>query len=650
MRPGAGEALDLAQKFGRMGLFVRDPETGEGHWDAHAFRILGLEPAPATPPWARLLAEIVHPEDRAALTAHHESVRRLGDGQPGSFRYRIVWPDGAVRHIHSIYEVRRGADGRQRMVGMLIDDTEVVERIDRERRAAEYLDRALELAGISVWRIDLASSRIHFNRVGFHVMGMDFDADGIPLDEMRSTIHPADRDAVVQAAQQALDHGGVVDVTARYRNVDGSWRTLLTRRVADRDADGRAQALAGISLDVTRQAAERERAEAALREKLLAERASREKSAFLARMSHELRTPLNAVLGFARLLDEDGAEPPSARQRERLRRIRDAGERLLAMIDTLLEVSGGDEGREEGVRIEPVAVDELLRDEVKRLRARADEPSPSIEMVVPSGSLPRAAADRGTLARAFRHLLALAAGSAGAAGTVRITLDAWPRAMRIAFDAVVATPPGVQVALFDTPGPAAAATTGDAAAIVAEVARGLLAALGGDLVVPLDAGAGVCASWVAELPLADTGAAAATDAPSARHAARSPLRVLCIEDNPVNTLLVRELLADRRDLRLTCAADGASGIAAALSECPDVVLLDLQLPDIDGHEVLRRLRARQALDGCTVIALSANAMPADVEAALAAGFDDYWTKPIDFPRFVSGIDRLVAAKHARPAD
>ena len=119
------------------------------------------------------------------------------------------------------------------------------------------------------------------------------------------------------------------------------------------------------------------------------------------------------------------------------------------------------------------------------------------------------------------------------------------------------------------------------------------------------------------------------------------LHVLCVEDNPVNLQLVRELLALRPAVRLRTAEDGASGLAAAQAEPPDLLLLDVQLPDINGLDVMRRLRAQPALDRCRIVALSADAMPEHIAAALAAGFDDYWTKPIQFDHFLAGIDELA---------
>ena len=129
-----------------------------------------------------------------------------------------------------------------------------------------------------------------------------------------------------------------------------------------------------------------------------------------------------------------------------------------------------------------------------------------------------------------------------------------------------------------------------------------------------------------------------------RPRAAGGLNVLCVEDNPVNLQLVRELLALRPGVRLRTAVDGQSGIAAALAEPPDLVLLDLQLPDIDGIDVMRRLRADASTAACRIFALSADAMPDRIESALAAGFDGYWTKPIQFDRFLAGIDALAAGR------
>jgi CheY-like chemotaxis protein len=122
--------------------------------------------------------------------------------------------------------------------------------------------------------------------------------------------------------------------------------------------------------------------------------------------------------------------------------------------------------------------------------------------------------------------------------------------------------------------------------------------------------------------------------------------VLYIEDNPVNMMLVEQLLARWPRVLLVQAADGAAGITAASRSKPDVVLLDMQLPDMDGVAVLKRLRAADGTRDLPVVALSASAMAPDVQAALEAGADDYWTKPLDFAHFEREMRRLLRAATA----
>jgi CheY-like chemotaxis protein len=134
----------------------------------------------------------------------------------------------------------------------------------------------------------------------------------------------------------------------------------------------------------------------------------------------------------------------------------------------------------------------------------------------------------------------------------------------------------------------------------------------------------------------------AQPSPGAPTPIRGPHRhqILYIEDNPVNAMIIGELISRRDDLTLHVADDGASGVAQAVQRRPDLVLLDMQLPDMDGFEVLRRLRADATTAGIPCIALSANAMPEDIQRALRAGMSDYWTKPLDFKAFFVALDAL----------
>ncbi len=184
------------------------------------------------------------------------------------------------------------------------------------------------------------------------------------------------------------------------------------------------------------------------------------------------------------------------------------------------------------------------------------------------------------------------------------------------------------------------------------IAQQLVAGMGGELSVDSQLGEGsrfavrLLAAGV-QPPAAAPVAAAAPNDSSEPMAAAVPsgfaptLRVLYIEDNPVNEMLVREMLSLRPGIVLDSAPDGGSGIQQALTSTPDLVLLDLQLPDMGGIEVMKRLRPEPSLSNCRFVALSANAMPEDVSQALAAGFNEYWTKPLNLQQFLADMDALA---------
>jgi CheY-like chemotaxis protein len=141
------------------------------------------------------------------------------------------------------------------------------------------------------------------------------------------------------------------------------------------------------------------------------------------------------------------------------------------------------------------------------------------------------------------------------------------------------------------------------------------------------------------------------DAAAAGPLAVPTRRLLYVEDNEVNVLIVSELVRRRGDIEFISVPDGATGVARAAELLPALVLVDMQLPDIDGLEVLARLRADPRTAGLRLIALSANAIPADIQRALAAGFDAYWTKPLDFATFNAAIDQVFGTPmtHATPS-
>jgi len=500
------------------------------------------------------------------------------------------------------------------------------------RHELERARLALEAADIGVWERDAEGRMVYWNEAMYRMRGFD-PADGRTFDEIAAACMSPDEHARRnRMVRERLHQGGTYSTELRVRRPDGSWRWLASQGRALYDAQGRATGMVGVNLDIT----ERKEAELLQREKERVEQASRDKSAFMARVSHELRTPLNAVLGFARLLEDERDEPLTPRQRERLRRIADAGLRLLELVDELLELARAETGATPAAdpAREAVALAALV-DEVMQVAAplaRAQRVA-LVRTEFDAGAL--ALADPARLARALTLVLQHALRRSPAGAQVRL------QAARVAADParvfVLVADEGPRLSaeqhlwLFESFAPEdRAAQADDEGALRLSLARGLVLALDGSLEAVARAGGGI--DYRIELPAAQPAAPAA------------PLRVLYVEDDPVNRLLVAELLALRPGVQLMLAEDGAAGLALAGAERPDLLLLDMQLPDMHGSELVRALRALPQCAAGTFVALSADALPEHVQAALAAGFDAYWTKPIDFERFLAEIDRLAARR------
>jgi signal transduction histidine kinase/ActR/RegA family two-component response regulator len=441
-----------------------------------------------------------------------------------------------------------------------------------------------------------------------------------------------------QGIQRHLEDSEPYAYEFEVRWPDGSRRWLASTGSAVRDDNGRAARMVGLNWDVT----QRRRAEAALRDMEAAERASRAKSEFLARMSHELRTPLNAMLGFAQLLQHDLGDRLDGVQQERLSRIGSAGTHLLSLIDEVLDLSAVEAGSLPVV-LQPIGLDEAIDEVQPWLASMAVQCQVSLR-AVPSGAWVQADARR--LRQVLANLISNAIKYNRPGGRVDLSLSrlvvegspGWELTVR---DTGRGLSPQQQAHLYEPFNRLGAEREGiEGRGIGLMTVHHLVHVMGGRLQVQSRVGEG--SEFRVWLPVALRAASATAHADAGEAAAAHPgaLSVLYVEDNAVNVLVVRELVGLRPNVTLHVAADGVGGLEAALCHRPDLVLMDMQLPDMDGHELLRRLRARQLRS--RIIALSANAMPDAVCKARAAGFDDYWTKPIDIAQFLAGLDRLAA--------
>jgi CheY-like chemotaxis protein len=398
--------------------------------------------------------------------------------------------------------------------------------------------------------------------------------------------------------------------------------------------------------------------ELARQQAAVAERASQAKSQFLSRMSHELRTPLNAVLGFSQLLQMQAQAAGDVDQAGKLGHIHAAGSHLLQLIDGVLDLSSMESGE---LPLTCVAVDvaALVRQAMPLVTPLAQQHGVRLRSDTLVGM---ALADATRLMQVLVNLLSNAIKYGHAGGEVIVEVQAEDAVVVITVkDNGRGMGPEQLNHLFEPFNRLGAERSGiEGTGIGLTIVKALVEGMGGAIEVRSRLGSGT--SVRVSLPNASTrpmNLAPASPTPSVQVSAspRADLqttpaprtgRLLYIEDNSVNVTLVEALVHTLPGLTIASEPNGAAGVSRARSWRPDLVLVDMQLPDFDGFEVLRRMRSEQETSGIPCIALSANAMPEDVERALAAGFADYWTKPIDFKHFLRAIEERFPAGAAVP--
>jgi len=376
-----------------------------------------------------------------------------------------------------------------------------------------------------------------------------------------------------------------------------------------------------------------------------AERANRAKSQFLSQMSHELRTPLNAILGFGQLLGSDPEHVLAARQQGYVREILHGGRHLLDLINDVLDLGSIEAGRLV-VDAATVNLRELALECLALVRPLADTHGVHIEP--PDAALLHiaVAADRMRLKQVLLNLLANAIKYNRPGGDVGLVCAPQDGVVRLGVrDTGHGLAPSQIERLFQPFERLGAARSGiEGTGIGLALSRRLAEAMGGTIEVTSEVGRG-STFWVC-LPLAQPRANTGHEPltlPGALASAPGALGddVLYIEDNPVNVMLMQAMLARLPGLRLHSATTPAEGLKLARSELPALILLDIQLPGMDGYEVLRRLHARDETRHIPVIAVTANAMGSEVDAATTAGFAAYLTKPLDLDTLLATVQRTL---------
>jgi PAS domain S-box-containing protein len=528
---------------------------------------------------------------------------------------------------------------------------EVAQRTVQLTRESQERREAQEAAARALQELRNVYDTVTAGLVQVSPQGVILDANpafceilGYGRDEIRGRgieqISVLPRDPLRQQVDEMVQRGSVTSVRGEkaYRHKDGHEVPVSVHVRAVRDADGRALYTVGVVQDLTDAARRRE-----------AEAANRAKSQFVARMSHELRTPLNAILGFAQLLDAQSGERLPPAQRDWLRRLSQAGWHLLDMINDVLDLS-----RIESDALELAHGQVDLHESVISSVAMVESTAVRRGVTLVSELEPDARFALGDAVRVRQVLLNLLSNAVkynreggrvvvhcrrGRAGTLEVEVSDTGLGLDDEQLALLFEP-------FNRLGRERSGVEGTGIGLT--IARRLAELMGGRLEVHTAPGEG--SSFTLVLPAG----AADEAAPSTLHAALvsggvyPARRVLCVEDNDTNVEILRAMLALRPQIEVLVANNGAQGLALARTQGPDLLLLDLDLPDMDGIEVLRRLRADLATASLPVVVVSAHAQAELMNAALEAGANDYVAKPLEVRALLHAVDRQLGAVALTP--
>jgi CheY-like chemotaxis protein/two-component sensor histidine kinase len=380
----------------------------------------------------------------------------------------------------------------------------------------------------------------------------------------------------------------------------------------------------------------------------VAEKASRAKSAFLSNMSHELRTPLNAILGFAQLM-ESSVPPQTDTQQARLHKITEAGWYLLKLINEILDLATIESGKLT-LALEAVPLAEAVRKCCAMIEAQAQQRGIRINFL-PFDESWFVNADRLRLKQILLNLLSNALKYNSEQGAITVKCTSTAERIRISVTDSGAGLSAEKMAQLFQPfnriGQENCGEEGTGIGLV--LSKRLVELMGG--VIGAESTVGVGSEFWIELPQGVAPQPAKPAAPAALALQNigntGQHTLLCVEDDPASLLLIEQIVREAPHLRLLSAGAGNAGIALARTHLPDVILMDVNLPDISGIEALQTLRKDAATAHIPVIALTASATCDDVARGLDAEFFEYLTKPIKIDELMSTLDDALLFSEMR---
>ncbi|MBX2809525.1 MAG: PAS domain-containing protein [Cellvibrionaceae bacterium] len=624
--------------------------------------------------------DYVHPDDYGYVDKVIMDHLRLGT--PINMVYRTKTVDGAYCWTQASANSTRDENGRVTHISGVNFDLYHLKETEKALRLSEARhERVLAASNDGIWEwsaIDADQNPQKAGRIGKchtsyscwkHLGYSEEEVDALPeterLDVWNSHIHPHDLPKIYQAMQAYYINRDTIDIEYRMFGEQGKMFWIRSRGKGVFNVFGRMTLFSGINIDVTQIRESEERVRKAKED---AERANQSKSQFLSSMSHELRTPLNAIIGFSQLLAK--GDNLSVQQQENLSCIHNAGEHLLQLINDVLDLAKIEQGKL-SLSPELIRPAALINDCFNYVKPAAS--AKAIQLIFQPGACADSVVhvDPIRLRQCLLNLIGNAIKYNVDRGKVCVVLSHQGEKLVIAIhDTGAGIDAEKQAGLFEMFNRLGAEhSTVEGSGVGLVISKQLAEAMQGTLVYedspgwgacfklsfalvdqpPVERGAGEISGVnerVAYEGFVDTGhrvahAGAVTPVDAALHI-REAKSIIYVEDNPVNSRLLQYWLQPYSQLALSVASDPFVGLFTIRSQQPDVVLLDIHLPNLDGMEIIKLLKQSPRTAHIPVIALSASAMKNTIEQALAQGFDAYLTKPLQINELYKLLNRYLA--------